>query len=249
MSKTFTFQNKGDKLPVQVSERLEPSYGLYTWPSSVVLAQYVWHHRKILVDKNILELGAGTGLPGIVALLSGKTKSVTLTDDSRQPKCLHNLASSCLCNGISTDETKLNGFHCRQTVHHGVMLRITGLTWGEVPPIFDDHITDGIPYPDIILGSDCLFDETIFESVFFTIHYLLDRASAVALDQVRFLCTYQVRSSRISLDYYIRQWGLKYREIPLNDFCQDQYDIAKSGMPGNHKIKMLEIALDGGSEA
>lgn len=119
-----------------------------------------------------------------------------------------------------------------------------GLTWGEVPPIFHDHITDGIPYPDIILGSDCLFDETVFESVFFTVHFLLDRACAGAFNQARFLCAYQVRSSKISLDYHIRQWGLKHREIPLFDFCEDQYNIANSGMPGNHKIKMLEITLD-----
>lgn len=133
-------------------------------------------------------------------------------------------------------------------MHHGTMLKIIGLTWGEVPPIFHDHIADGIPYPDIILGSDCLFDEALFESVFFTIHYLLDRARSVSLCQARFLCTYQVRSSRISLDYHIQQWGLKCTEIPLTDFSQNQYDIANSGMPGNHKIKMLEITLDGDSE-
>lgn len=86
MSKSFTFKDEGDELLVQISERLEPSYGLYTWPSSVVLAQYLWYHRKILANKNILELGAGTGLPGILTLLSGNTKSVTVTDDSRQPK-------------------------------------------------------------------------------------------------------------------------------------------------------------------
>lgn len=86
MPKTFSFENERDKLSVHVNERLEPSYGLYTWPSSVVLAQYLWYHHKLFADKNILELGAGTGLPGIVALLSGKTKSVTLTDDSRQTK-------------------------------------------------------------------------------------------------------------------------------------------------------------------
>lgn len=86
MSKTFKFSDGDNALRVKVSEKLDPSYGLYTWPASVVLAQYLWHNRHLLIKKDILELGTGTGLPSLVAIMCGNAKSVTLSDDQRQPK-------------------------------------------------------------------------------------------------------------------------------------------------------------------
>ena len=35
---------------------LQPSYGLYVWPSAPVLAQYVWHHRDRVKGRRILEV-------------------------------------------------------------------------------------------------------------------------------------------------------------------------------------------------
>ena len=40
--------------------------GLYIWPSSPVLAWYLWLHHSKFTGKRVLELGAGTALPGIL---------------------------------------------------------------------------------------------------------------------------------------------------------------------------------------
>ena len=53
-----------------------PEYGLYTWPSSFVLARFLWRHRARYLRRRairgtpscdrptrVLELGAGTALP------------------------------------------------------------------------------------------------------------------------------------------------------------------------------------------
>nr|ALT32084.1 putative methyltransferase-like protein 23 [Hypsibius dujardini] len=43
---------------VTVTEVVDPDYSCYTWPSAVVLAQFIWHHRAELRGKILLEISA-----------------------------------------------------------------------------------------------------------------------------------------------------------------------------------------------
>lgn len=72
---------------------------MYTWPCAPVLAWYLWSHRAELAHKSVIELGAGTSLPGVVAAKCGAR--VTLTDCSRFVKCLDNCRTSASANGVS----------------------------------------------------------------------------------------------------------------------------------------------------
>jgi len=85
-----------------------------------VLAWYLWSHRAEIVGKNILELGAGTSLPGVtgwyinlfnilqyfyvllyfVAAKCGAAL-VTLSDCARFTKCLENCRISAAANGVT----------------------------------------------------------------------------------------------------------------------------------------------------
>lgn len=82
---------------------MKEEYGLFVWPSSVILAEYVWQQKSRFSGANVVEvrrsllqsvacflsfisisfslkqLGAGTSLPGLVAAKVGA--DVTLTDD------------------------------------------------------------------------------------------------------------------------------------------------------------------------
>lgn len=52
-------------------------YGLFVWPSAMVLAHFVARYRsRLFADKVVMEIGCGTGLPGILAALCGKPKAV-----------------------------------------------------------------------------------------------------------------------------------------------------------------------------
>ena len=126
---------------------LQADYGLYTWPSSFVLARHLWRHRerylRVVPDTDtthrsrssastlpntapfggsndpssstllsssppsnrrrgrptrVLELGAGTALPGL--LLAKLGARVTLTDAADQPEVLANLEAACRDNEL-----------------------------------------------------------------------------------------------------------------------------------------------------
>ncbi|XP_008299164.1 histone-arginine methyltransferase METTL23 [Stegastes partitus] len=148
--KVFTFKdtkNPEESLSVSIPEVLDPQYGMYVWPSAVVLAQYLWTCRGELRGKTVLELGAGVGLPGVVAASCGA--AVILSDSSDKPSCLQNCRRSCDANGLQE-------------------VALVGLTWGEVSP---DLVL--LPRLDIILGSDVFYDPQDFEDVIVTVVFLL----------------------------------------------------------------------------
>ncbi|XP_065582825.1 histone-arginine methyltransferase METTL23-like isoform X2 [Artemia franciscana] len=67
MNKFFHFKSNEQNLTVTIPEQQKASYGLYTWPCASVLAWYIWCNKEAFVSKTVLEIGAGTCLPGIVA--------------------------------------------------------------------------------------------------------------------------------------------------------------------------------------
>ncbi|XP_071500385.1 histone-arginine methyltransferase METTL23-like [Diadema antillarum] len=122
---------------------------MYVWPCAPVLAQYVWHKREWIQGKKVLEIGAGTSLPGVMAAKCGAL--VTLSDDCQQPRSLENCRQSCRANGLAACE-------------------VIGLTWGRVSPAV---VTLG--KVDVILASDCFYDTKDFEDVLFTFRYFIDK--------------------------------------------------------------------------
>ncbi|KFK38020.1 hypothetical protein AALP_AA3G059700 [Arabis alpina] len=142
------FYGDGDSetsISVSVIENMKEEYGLFVWPCSVILAEYVWQQRSRFRGATILELGAGTSLPGLVAAKVGA--NVTLTDDSRKAEVLENMRRVC----------ELNKLNCN----------VMGLTWG----VWDAPIVD--LRPNIILGADVLYDSNAFDDLFATVSFLL----------------------------------------------------------------------------
>ncbi|XP_020244043.1 methyltransferase-like protein 23 isoform X2 [Asparagus officinalis] len=133
---------------VDIIESMEEEYGMFVWPCSIILAEYVWQQRFRFSGATVAELGAGTSLPGLVAAKLGA--DVTLTDNSNRPEVLDNMKRIC----------ELNNLNCE----------ILGITWGEWDsPMFDLH-------PQILLGADVFYDTIDFEDLFATVTFLLQRS-------------------------------------------------------------------------
>ncbi|CAM0947594.1 unnamed protein product [Alopecurus aequalis] len=129
-------------LRVDIVENIEEDYGMFVWPCSVILAE----QRPRLSRSRVVELGAGTSLPGLVAAKVGA--DVTLTDIAHNTEVLNNIRQIC----------SLNNANCK----------VLGLTWGDWDePVFDLH-------PDIILGADVLYDSAKFDDLFATVTFLLE---------------------------------------------------------------------------
>lgn len=128
--------------------------GSWTWDSSLVLAQWLlmpsWPPDS-LMGKRVVELGAGTGVPGLTAAVLGAT--VVLTDI---PEILPGLQRN-------VDE---NGLQQRATVK--------ALMWG-------DDCSSLSPPVDFILMSDLLYDVKAMPALCKTLNQLADGRTQILL--------------------------------------------------------------------
>lgn len=74
------------------------SQTLFTWPCAVLLASYIVS-CDVLKGCSTIELGAGCGLPSIVAALSG-AKACVITERAQEPLVLQNLEMNVAKNGL-----------------------------------------------------------------------------------------------------------------------------------------------------
>ncbi|XP_051131852.1 uncharacterized protein LOC127251937 isoform X2 [Andrographis paniculata] len=139
------FGSNEDGFSISIIENMKEEYGLFVWPCSIILAEYVWQKKSRFSRANVVELGAGTSLPGLVAAKVGA--DVTLTDDSNRSEVLANMMNVC----------KLNNLNCK----------VSGLTWG----LWDANVF--ALCPNIILGADVLYNVSAFEDLFATVTFLL----------------------------------------------------------------------------
>ncbi|MCO5573617.1 hypothetical protein L7F22_053728 [Adiantum nelumboides] len=133
---------------ILISEVIEEDYGLHVWPCSIVLAEYIWQQKDRFTGVHVLELGAGTGLPGIVAAKVGA--HVILTDlENNSKQVFENLSKNCEQNAVDC--------------------KILALTWGD----WDSSMLD--LNPGIVLGADVLYSASDFDDLFATVAFLLQK--------------------------------------------------------------------------
>lgn len=107
LTRRFEFELEGLHLTLEIVANVEDlvtdpndedqiPYWAELWPASRGLARYIWEEVDF-GGAAVLELGAGLGLPGLVAALKGG--SVTLTD--YKPEALELAARNAARNGIA----------------------------------------------------------------------------------------------------------------------------------------------------
>ncbi|ETV63789.1 hypothetical protein H257_19280 [Aphanomyces astaci] len=120
--------------------------GWYVWPSAIKLAAFLDRNRHLVHAKRVLELGAGTALPGLLAAKLSAAH-VTLTDKDEADLC--NARDAVLLNHIPPSKVTL-----------------TPLVWGQ------DFAGGSI---DVILAADCFYNAHDFEDILATMAYVIRR--------------------------------------------------------------------------
>jgi len=181
---------------------MKSDYGLFVWPSAIVLAEYIFHNSLLFSGKHIIELGCGTCLPGLVACyLDCK---VTFTDMAYPEDTSKMIEMN--CNAIF----QMN----KHLFYESSLPLFVPFNWGQ----FNSKILSISPKPDIIIGSDVLYDEKDFDDLFASISFFMDLNPSVI-----FITSYQERSDSYysTLLFLLNKWRLNMTEVALSDFFQE----------------------------
>ena len=145
--------------------------GLQVWPLALRLCRLLHRHPQLVRARNVLELGSGTGVVGLLAASVGARCVLTDASDAALLLCKHNL--------------QLNG------LQHSV--KVAQLCWGDD----DTPLAQASPSAfDVIVGSDCIYKISALDALFDSVALLLSHAAALPsspLDPPLFLLSYQPR--------------------------------------------------------
>jgi predicted nicotinamide N-methyase len=119
------------------------------WKSSIVLVSYIKNNKLDLENKVVVEIGAGTGVCGLVAS-TYNAKSVFITD--KDPGVLEVIQKN-----IHLNEER---FKCKN-------VKVASLNWQDVSQY--DNVTEPV---DIIIGSDLLYSLSMIDSLVFALENL-----------------------------------------------------------------------------
>eukprot|EP01127_Copromyxa_protea_P023991 TRINITY_DN9259_c0_g1_i1.p1 TRINITY_DN9259_c0_g1~~TRINITY_DN9259_c0_g1_i1.p1 ORF type:complete len:234 (-),score=28.58 TRINITY_DN9259_c0_g1_i1:58-759(-) len=215
----FTFEDSKETITLKIQQVIEGDYGLYMWDSSKVLAEYLWQKRSQFSGCRVLELGAGTGLPGILLAASGA--NVVLTDRHNGLRVLENLRSSVITN--NPVHWKRNGIEVPSFIQASVI----GFSWG----LFNSQILSLEPF-DVIVGADLFYDNIgDYENILASVIYFLRQKPGA-----KFYTTYHVRNSTEKLFSLLPKWNLKSQIVPLSSSIFEKYQVTAS-------IQLIEICL------
>ncbi|PVU97167.1 hypothetical protein BB561_000729 [Smittium simulii] len=130
----------------EISLRLvgtHPLWGHYLWNAAKVLVKFLQQNTHFIKEKNILELGAASGLPSLASVMLG-AKKVVMTD---YPDA--NLIENMNFNALENFPSEIK---------NGTLV-VDGFIWGkDVSPLLK-HLPEGQSYDTLIL-SDLVFNHS-----------------------------------------------------------------------------------------
>ncbi|MCJ1393773.1 nicotinamide n-methyltransferase [Xylographa bjoerkii] len=138
-----------------------PLWGHLLWNGGQVVSEYLQQHIEDLVKgQDILELGAGAGLPGIVCGILGARKWKVLITDYPDEELVENLRFNVdNCEQLKTSESKVS---------------VEGYLWGAPPPA---SMSSGF---DLLILADLLFNHSEHAKLLSTIRLTLKRQPAAS---------------------------------------------------------------------
>ena len=142
---------------VKLDQRYEGDTGVVVWDAAIVLAKYLESNTDMVRDKEVVELGSGTGAVGLCAGVLG-AKQVILTDREELVEFLsHNIE-------LNTEVTRVSAL---------------ALEWGNNANI--ETVMNMVTRVDLVLVSDCVFYEESLDDLVETMRLLSDKQTWILL--------------------------------------------------------------------
>eukprot|EP00301_Raphidiophrys_heterophryoidea_P012090 c18414_g1_i1.p1 GENE.c18414_g1_i1~~c18414_g1_i1.p1 ORF type:complete len:261 (-),score=66.92 c18414_g1_i1:67-816(-) len=171
---------------ISVPNLLDHDYGVFAWPSSECLARVLWHCPQLVRNLRVLELGAGTCLPGLVSAACG-AKEVIFTDRHNAPEVMINANRAIDLN--------------KHKFQQDISARVVPLTWG----VFDfNTIQTAKSGIDTILAADCFYESGDFDDILASVSLFFSYNP-----QCVFVVTYHCRSGNHTIQHLLEETNLK----------------------------------------
>ncbi|WVN86343.1 uncharacterized protein L203_101506 [Cryptococcus depauperatus CBS 7841] len=150
-------------IPKQLILRLvgsHPLWGHYLWNTARILSTYLLRTPQLTQSRQVLELGAGAGLPSIVCALRGSRK-VVVTDYADQA-LLDNLEFNIDVNIGPADKERI---------------LVDGHIWGQDTKRLLQHLSNGEKY-DLLILSDVVFNHSQHDALIKTVESTISPLSS-----------------------------------------------------------------------
>lgn len=186
---------------LQLETKSEEISGQRVWTGSLMLCAYLLQHKAEVAGRNILELGSGSGIAGIVAQKLGAKVCYTDAD----PKSLELLQTNVTSNGCDGPVRYLNWFE------------------DNAQTVVQEAFGSETPY---LIAADVLYKEALLEPFFDTVLKVLPENKHLLLCHIpRASVAHEVVTDRMTSK------GLRYEQVVVEgefvnhvlQYCED-YD-------------------------
>ncbi|ETO80969.1 hypothetical protein F444_04645 [Phytophthora nicotianae P1976] len=192
--------------------------GQVVWPVSAFLAWYLVAHRDEIAGKNVVELGAGAGLSGLVA--SQFASHTALTDG----------------NDIVLELLEENA----ETNADSSKVQALPLLWGDHKSV--EAFEHAFPYPvDVLIGADVVCWPMLVKPILQTIKYLLLRSNNPL--ETQFCCGFVCRAQSTE-DLLFKEavaFGFRFERIPDDTFLPTP---RPAHVTSNRELQLIVFTLD-----
>jgi len=225
--RSFTLPTEsGQSVTVSVrSAQLLSNIASFVWPGAFVLAEYFLEKPELFRNKNVLELGSGTGFSAS-ALLCTQPRKIVCTDYDRE-------SLECLQYNFNINLKRYEGFFkakdCRP-----VDVQIESLDWNDY-----DMKTVSTWSPDIIVGSDLVYSPDLVKPLIQLLEDCLLSTQAKGI-----ILVFQIRNRntwKLFLEYLDRRSKLQHHFLPLPKPVFERGETIGVDKIQDNEIKVIEI--------
>ncbi|KAL3784935.1 hypothetical protein HJC23_000020 [Cyclotella cryptica] len=209
--------NEGDFLQIRTFP-YHNDVGLKLWEAGACLAEYLIQYPEVIRAKNVMELGAGVGLTGLVAAVCGGcgegARSVHMTDYTQAT--LENLRFNA---DVNAEWLKKRGVDVRN-------VSIGFLEWGDLgdckqndgleirQSVTNSGSTTALLNADVLLAADVVYDIHCIPDLVCTVNRFLSCGNSLENKKALFATTYRNKTTFDLFENELEKRGILCDYIP-----------------------------------